>query len=457
MDPIAKLRKDVAVAQANWVELANKAKGGSAEDRAARDEAKVAYQDMKAELEAAEVQATADDEAAKEAAKAAADLRAGTGRKTAPNSGSSAEGHHIGSKVELKGHGFERDPKCGFEDHREFLSVVKANRKSVSDERLRYLAGSNFAAAGSDEHGTYADPIGGFLVPEAISFNVRETSMDMDPISPYVTNIPMEAPVVKFPARVDKNHTTSVSGGLKVYRRSETDTVPSSTMELEQVKLEANSLFGVAYATNELLERSMGSFVAMLQAGFRDEFTSKRIDEKISGTGAGKPEGILNSSCLVSVAKESMQAADTINGTNILKMRERAWRYGSSIWLANHDAYRQLVASHTALTNSDYPLFIHGNGTDVPDTLLGRPIYFTEHVPTVGDQGDLILADWSQYLYGIFKPLRNASSMHVRFLEHEETFKFWIEDAGACWWRSPLTPKNGANTLSPFVVLDARA
>lgn len=444
------LPKQVKAAYENWVALASK-ENMTDEDRKARDDAKQVYQDAKEKLAAAEVQWEADKEEAAKAKAELAELKKGTGRLTTP------DGEQHSPKVNFKGDGFEEDPKVGFADHRDFLAAVKGNRKFVEDPRLRYLAKSNFATAGSDEQGTYADPIGGFLVPEAISFSVRETSMDMDPISSRVTNIPMEADTVKFPARVDKDHSSSVSGGLTVGRRAETDTVPSSRMTLEQIKLEASGLFGIAYATNELLERSMGSFVAMLQAGFRDEFTSKMIDEKISGTGVGKPLGILNSPCLVSVAKESGQAADTINGTNLLKMRERAWRYGNSVWIANHDCYRQLVASHTALTNTDYPLFIHGNGTDVPDTLLGRPIYFTEHVPTVGDQGDIILGDWSQYLYGVFKPLRNASSMHVRFLEHEETFKFWIEDAGAPWWRSALTPKNGANTLSPFVVLDARA
>ena len=40
-------------------------------------------------------------------------------------------------------------------------------------------------------------------------------------------------------------------------------------------------------------------------------------------------------------------------------------------------------------------------------------------------------------------------------LEHERVFKFWIRNAGAPWWSSALTPKKGADTLSPFVVIAA--
>ena len=41
----------------------------------------------------------------------------------------------------------------------------------------------------------------------------------------------------------------------------------------------------------------------------------------------------------------------------------------------------------------------------------------------------------------------------MRFLEHERVFKFWIRNAGAPWWSASLTPKKGADTLSPFVVI----
>ena len=93
---------------------------------------------------------------------------------------------------------------------------------------------------------------------------------------------------------------------------------------------------------------------------------------------------------------------------------------------------------------------------DVPDLLLGRPIIFTEYCQTLGSQGNLVLVDWSQYLEGTLQPLQSAESIHVRFLNHERAFKFWMMNAGAPWWRSPLTPKNSTKSLSPFVTLQAR-
>lgn len=348
----------------------------------------------------------------------------------------------------------DSDPMRGFKTPREYIgAVIEASRRPNSvDPRLRPLA-----TAGSDEHSTFSDPHGGYFVPEAMQPETLRVDPEVDPTDSRVRRIPMSAPTVSFRARVDKDHSTSVSGGLTVSRRDESGTGTASRMKHEKVTLKANSQFGVAYETEELLQDSPVSFAALIEAGFADEFASATFDERINGTGVGEYLGILNAPCTIVVSKEGGQAADTIVGANIKKMRSRAWRYSNGIWLANHDTQDQLTEAHLTLTNDDVKLFAPGNGTDRPDTLYGRPIFFTEYVKTVGDKGDLILADFSQYLEGEYQALGNEQSMHVRFLQHERTFKFFRRNDGQPWWRSALTPKNGANTLSPFVVLAARA
>jgi len=82
---------------------------------------------------------------------------------------------------------------------------------------------------------------------------------------------------------------------------------------------------------------------------------------------------------------------------------------------------------------------------------------YTECASTAGEHGDFSRATGSEYLDGTYQPLQGAERIHVRFLENERAFRFTMRNAGAPWWRSPLTPKNGANTLSPFVTLAERA
>lgn len=348
--------------------------------------------------------------------------------------------------------GYEDDPKRGFKDHREFLVAVMdaGARGYTEDPRLKFMA------AGADEHSTVSDPYGGFLLPVGFSPDIMKVMAEADPIGQLTTKVPMENATVNINARVDKDHSDSVSGGFRVYRTVETQASPSSRQEYEQVVLSANMLTGLAYATEQLLERSPVSFAAIIEAGMRDEFPSKLFDERLNGTGTGMFEGVINAACTVSVAKETNQGADTILYENIIKMRARCWGYGSAVWLANHDCLPQIMLLSQAVGTGGVPVWQPSGREDHPDILLGRPIYFTEYCKTVGDEGDLVLGNWSQYLEGTLSPMRSAESMHVRFENHERTFKFWMENDGRPWWKSALTPKNSSNTLSPFVTLATR-
>lgn len=341
----------------------------------------------------------------------------------------------------------------GFKSHREFLlSVMDAGRGVAFDNRLRPLL-----AVGSDEARNISDPAGGFLTPEGFSPSVLQIDPWGDPMGGLTTKIPMQFPTIRMPCRVDKNHSTSVSGGLTVTRRPETVAGTPSQMTFERVVMEAHELFGLSYTTEEILTDSPQSFIAILQAGFSDQFTYHLINERLNGTGIGEFMGIMNSPCLVSVAKETGQVAATIVKENIDKMRARCWRYGRAVWMANHDCLPQLKSLAQIVGVGGAPVPYLGIDSDGNATLDGRPLIITEYCKTVGTQGDLVLGVWSEYLEGTYQPLMSAESIHVRFVNHERAFKFWLRNAGQPWWKSALTPKNSSNTLSPFVVLDTRS
>jgi HK97 family phage major capsid protein len=226
-------------------------------------------------------------------------------------------------------------------------------------------------------------------------------------------------------------------------------------MAFEPIELNAHELFGLAYATETILADSPQSFIALLTAGFQDEFASHAIEERINGSGVGEFLGAMKSGCLITVSKETGQVADTILTENIDKMASRCWRYGRAIWLANHSCRPQLkgLVRPVGTGGNSVEYFVaNPNGQE---TLDGRPIFFTEHCGSIGDLGDILLGVWSEYLEGLYQPLQQAESIHVRFIANERAFKFWLRNDGQPWWRSVLTPKNGT-TLSPFVTLQAR-
>lgn len=440
------LRAQAAQVQSEMLALSEKAatRAYTPEEAAEFDALDAKHKDLIANIEREE---------RLEAAKRAAPQNAGA--TDADQAAAVTSARAAGVRVEVGKLLAEDDPKKGFRSPREFLmSVMQHGQGRHMDGRLKPLYQ---AAAGSDEHGVYDSSRGGFLVPEAFSPTPLMLQPEDDPIAGRTRPFPMSAPIVKINARVDKNHSSSVSGGLTVTRKPETVAAASSRLAFEQVTMQATSLFGLAFATEDVMTDSPVSFVSIIASSFSQEFGGKRVDERLNGGGVGEPEGILVSPALVSVDKETGQAADTINYENIKKMRSRVWGYGRAIWLANHDTMPDLMSLVQIVGTGGGPVYQPSAQEDHPDILLGRPIFYTEYCKTIGDLGDIVCVNWFEYLDGTYQPLQSAESMHVRFIEHERTFKFWERNDGRGWWRTALTPKNSTKTLSPFVALKARA
>lgn len=382
------------------------------------------------------------------------------------------------SNVTVKRPNFVEDPKKGFRNSLDFFTraLTTSRNRHIEDERLRYLVTDKDGVAihqrrvdenglaigvtaGSDEQSTFADPYGGFFIPEAFTPGPLQLTPEASPFPAGMgpTMIPMAAPVVKLNARVDKNHSSSVSGGFQVYRRAESDTAAATRTAYEQIELRADTLYGVAYATEELLRDSPVSFAAIIDAGFRDEMPNKEMDERINGTGVGEFTGVLNAACKIDVAEESPQTADTIVAENVINMRARCYGYSNAIWLYNHDALPQLMSMVLTVGTAGVLVWQENVRDDHPATILGRPAIACGYCKTVGDSGDLILADWSQYLEGTYQPFETAESAHVRFLENERTFRVTKRNAAVPWWRSAFTPQVSTTTLSPIITLQERA
>lgn len=344
----------------------------------------------------------------------------------------------------------------GFQTPREYLAaVLQATVSNRVDPRLKSLTVKK--AVGSDEASGVQDAYGGYLLPIGFSPEILKLDPEEDVIGALTRKVPMDKAIIKIPARVDKNHTTSVAGGLRFYRREDTTETSSSRTEYEQISLEAHNLMGISFATEELLYDSPTSFATLVADGFKDQLTYHLINERINGTGIGEYLGVMRSPALVTVAKETGQAADTITYQNVVKMRSRCWGYKDAVWLANHDTMPQLMSiAHPSASGSYIPAWQPSARDDHPDMFFGRPIYFTEYTATLGDAGDMLCVNWREYLEGTYQPMQTAESIHVRFVNHERAFKFWTRNAGMPWWRSALTPKNSTTTLSPYVALGAR-
>jgi HK97 family phage major capsid protein len=310
---------------------------------------------------------------------------------------------------------------------------------------------------------------GGFLVGTQQSTMLEQRAYDEGKLVKLCEHIPISGPYngLEF-SYVDEVSRADGSrqGGVRVYRTNEAPaTLTSAKPAFGKANLKLENLTGLCYVTEEELQDA-ATLEALIVSMFGREFGFKQDDEFLNGTGAGQMLGVLNSGCLVSVAKETGQAAKTVSFENIVNMYARLWS-GSSMastrWIMNRQLVPQIMALSIKVGTAGFPLFIPGNSlTGTPNgTLLGVPIEFAEQAATPGTVGDIILADMKQYRIIEKGGLQSASSIHVKFDTTGETaFRFRMRNNGQPLWKSTLTPYKDATTsqtVSPFVALAVRA
>ena len=181
----------------------------------------------------------------------------------------------------------------------------------------------------------------------------------------------------------------------------------------------------------------------------------------IDGSGVGQPLGVMNSPALVSVAKETGQDANSIVWENLINMFARMLpaSLNSAVWLAHIDTFPQLATMSLAVGTGGSAIWMNNGVEGPPMTILGRPVIFTEKMQTVGGGGsgkDIAFVDFSYYLIGDRQQMRAESSSHAQFAADITVFRIIERVDGRGWLQSAITPRNGTNTLSPFVTLDER-
>jgi len=332
-----------------------------------------------------------------------------------------------------------------------FQKVFEAGNGFGIDSRLMHTRnlGENFGDTG------------GFLVPEEFRPDLMQIPLEQSVIRPRAFTMPMGSNVLRIPSIKDTSHASNLFGGVSASWGSEGEDISSSTNQpaFGQVVLDAKKLTGYTVISNELVQDSAIAIETLLTRLFGQAISYFEDVAFISGTGAGQPQGILNSECLISVAKETGQAATTIVKENLDKMYSRMLpsSLGNSVWLAHNDTFPQLASLSQAVGTGGGPVWVSNVAGGPPNSIYGRPIIFTEKCKTLGTVGDLMLVDLSYYLIGDRQALTTSASPHVRFTTQETVFLFSERLDGRMWLDSALTPRNGSNTVSPAVALATRS
>ena len=336
-----------------------------------------------------------------------------------------------------------------FENTHDFFKTIWHKNLGVAAEAAR-----NEIRNAASSH-TGAD--GGFLVPEETRSTLLQLSLETGIVRPRATVIPMSAPTVNLPMVDDTSHVSSLYGGVTTSWETEGDSSTPSNPSFARAKLQAHKLKAYTQVPNDLLNDGV-AFEAFLNASFPRALAYEEDYAFMHGTGVGQPKGFYNSDAMITVAKRAGQANDTIVWENVVDMAARLLpeSYGNSVWIASIDTMPELNTMALSVGTGGSAIWNTSGVTAMPVTLLGRPVIFTEKAPKLGDAGDLSLVDLRFYLVGDYQTMTAESSPHYKFQEDVTAFKVLTRVDGRSWVNSPLTPRNGGPTLSPFVKLGAR-
>lgn len=355
-----------------------------------------------------------------------------------------------------------RDPRRGFNGLGEFgMQVMNLHtpgrvQTALQDERMQLLLSATGQSQGVPSEG-------GVMVPPAFSTTIWDGLRNApDSLVNDCDLYTIEGDSLSLPAVDETSRATgSRWGALQGYWRAEATQMNATKIKLREVKLEAHELYVFCAVTDKLLRNSPIALEQLLTRGATEEINFLFNDAIVEGTGAGKPMGYKKSPATIAVAKEALQAADTIVRENVDKMWSRCharWR-ANAFWAINQDAEPALEQLSAAVGTGGVPIYLPPGGiTETPNARLkGRPVRVLEFADTIGDLGDISLVSLKAYALGVQGTLESAMSMHLRFDYGESVFRWTFRGDGQPWPLKALTPFKGAGTLSPFVNLAERA
>jgi HK97 family phage major capsid protein len=344
-------------------------------------------------------------------------------------------------------------------------AAVNKQTGLAPDNRLAILMDYEQAvqkAAGPSGASESVGSDGGFLVQTDISNELLANTYDTGKLTRLARHIPIGPNSNGVTINVideTSRATGSRWGGVQAYWVAEGASLTASRPKFKPLRMQLGKLIGLFYPTDELLSDAV-ALTAVADEAFTEEFGFQLDDAMVEGTGAGIPLGVLNSGGLVTVAKETGQAAGTLVAENFMKMypRMKSSSLDRAAWYINQECWPQIFQLAQVIGTGGIPLYVPaGQFSSAPNgSILGRPIVPIEQASAIGTVGDVIFADWNEYVIIEKGGIVQASSIHVLFLTDEMTFRWTLRTNGQPRRNNVITPFKGSNSVSPFVALATR-
>jgi HK97 family phage major capsid protein len=302
--------------------------------------------------------------------------------------------------------------------------------------------------------GTPAD--GGFAVPSEYSRKIHNVSLENELVMPRAFVQPMISNSIHIPAMEIGDHSSNLFGGFTASYVAEEGTISEADPQFRQMELNAHKLTGMLKFSSELSQDIVGGFDQIIRI-CGDGLSWYRDKAFLKGSGVGEPMGIVDAACTITQAKEAGQSADTIIYENLTGMMSKMYAGGfqNSSWVIHQSCIPQLLQLSVAVGTGGnvIPVMNERNGEF---TILTRPVVFTEKTAILGDEADVMLCDFSQYVVGLRSDMRFDTSIHAHFTTDMLLARLIERHDGQPLWDGTMTLEDGTTEVSPFIKLAER-
>jgi len=321
---------------------------------------------------------------------------------------------------------------AGFGNFGEFLNGVKFGDKKG---RLNNLSTSDV----------------GIQIPPQFSQNILRLAPEQEIIMPRANNIPAgDPPDSEFTIPYFSQGANGANGGMELTWTAEAATVADLDKPvLKDLTLKPQEVSGLATINNKTLTnwQASGQF---LQGVMQQAWVSGRDYKFFRGNGVGCPLGIYNADGAIKVVRDTSL---TIKLPDIANMMGRLLPASlmTAVWVASITALPTLIQLNDSAGRT---IFIQGDVTKgIAASLFGIPLLWTGKAKTIGNEGDLMLVDFTYYLTKAGSGPFIAISEHVKFTTNQTVFKIVANIDGQPWVKDPLKLEDGETTVSPYVIL----
>lgn len=338
----------------------------------------------------------------------------------------------------------------------DFLHAVgmAGGKQPQVDPRLVWFADEKVDGHEAKDMAESAGGTGGFLVPGEFLAQLQAVQAEVSNVRKRCTIIPMRRRQISLPVLDQTTTTAGIPhwfGGMQFYWEAEAASKTVTEAKFRQVTLTANKLIGYTRASDELLDDAAISLEAFLSGPLGFAGGAAWIEEYcfLQGSGAGQPLGVVTAPATI---VEGRAAAGAIGFDDFADMLEDFLPSANGIWMITQSAMSEVIQLNGPAGNPSY-IWTANARDGIPGTILGMPVIWTEKLPILGNQGDVLLADWKYYLLGDRQAATVESTRFDRWAYDQTSWRMVHRVDGQPWLSAPLTLQDGTTRVSPFVVL----